>query len=57
MVRYGMTPMQASQAATLTGADALGLKEKACLHPLHTEILPIPLQVPAHPVPQVCRLA
>jgi imidazolonepropionase-like amidohydrolase len=29
MVRYGMTPMQAIQAATLTGADALGLKEKA----------------------------
>jgi imidazolonepropionase-like amidohydrolase len=28
MVRYGMTPMQAIQAATLNGADALGLKEK-----------------------------
>lgn len=26
MVRYGMTPMQAIQAATLTGAEALGLK-------------------------------
>jgi imidazolonepropionase-like amidohydrolase len=26
MVRYGMTPMQAIQAATLNGADALGLK-------------------------------
>lgn len=26
MVRYGMTPMQAIQAATLVGADALGLK-------------------------------
>jgi imidazolonepropionase-like amidohydrolase len=28
MVRYGMTPMQAIQAATLNGADALGLKGK-----------------------------
>jgi len=28
MVRYGMTPMQALQAATLSGADALGLKGK-----------------------------
>jgi len=28
MVRYGMTPMQALQAATITGADALGLKDK-----------------------------
>lgn len=28
MVRFGMTPMQAIQAATLNGADALGLKEK-----------------------------
>lgn len=28
MVRYGMTPMQAIQAATLNGADALGLKNK-----------------------------
>ena len=28
VVRYGMTPMQALQAATLTGADALGLKGK-----------------------------
>jgi imidazolonepropionase-like amidohydrolase len=28
MVRYGMTPMQAIQAATLNGADALGLKEQ-----------------------------
>jgi imidazolonepropionase-like amidohydrolase len=28
MVRYGMTPMQAIQAATLSGADALGLKDK-----------------------------
>jgi imidazolonepropionase-like amidohydrolase len=27
MVRYGMTPMQAIQAATLNGADALGLKD------------------------------
>ena len=26
MVQYGMTPMQAIQAATLNGADALGLK-------------------------------
>lgn len=26
MVRYGMTPMQAIQAATINGADALGLK-------------------------------
>jgi imidazolonepropionase-like amidohydrolase len=26
MVRYGMTPMQALQAATVNGADALGLK-------------------------------
>jgi imidazolonepropionase-like amidohydrolase len=26
MVRFGMTPMQAIQAATLTGAEALGLK-------------------------------
>jgi imidazolonepropionase-like amidohydrolase len=26
MVRYGMTPMQALQAATINGADALGLK-------------------------------
>jgi len=28
MVRYGMTPMQALQAATLVGADAMGLKGK-----------------------------
>ncbi len=28
MVRYGMTPMQAIQAATLVGADALGLKNE-----------------------------
>ena len=28
MVRYGMTPMQAIQAATTVGADALGLKNK-----------------------------
>jgi imidazolonepropionase-like amidohydrolase len=28
MVRYGMTPMQAIQAATLHGADALGLKNQ-----------------------------
>ncbi len=28
MVRYGMTPMQAIQAATRNGADALGLKDK-----------------------------
>ena len=28
MIRYGMTPMQAIQAATLSGADALGLKDK-----------------------------
>jgi imidazolonepropionase-like amidohydrolase len=28
MVRYGMTPMQAIQAATLSGADALGVKDK-----------------------------
>jgi imidazolonepropionase-like amidohydrolase len=28
MVRYGMTPMQAIQAATLNGADALGLKHQ-----------------------------
>ena len=28
MVRYGMTPMQAIQAATLNGADALGLKQQ-----------------------------
>jgi imidazolonepropionase-like amidohydrolase len=28
MVRYGMTPMQAIQAATLNGADALGLRNK-----------------------------
>lgn len=28
MVRYGMKPMQAIQAATLHGADALGLREK-----------------------------
>lgn len=28
MVRHGMTPMQAIQAATLNGADALGLKGK-----------------------------
>jgi imidazolonepropionase-like amidohydrolase len=28
MVKYGMTPMQAIQAATLNGADALGLKDK-----------------------------
>jgi len=26
MVRYGMTPMQALQAATVNGADAIGLK-------------------------------
>jgi imidazolonepropionase-like amidohydrolase len=29
MVRYGMTPMQAIQAATLNGADALGIADKA----------------------------
>jgi imidazolonepropionase-like amidohydrolase len=28
MVRYGMSPMQAIQAATLVGADALGLKNQ-----------------------------
>jgi imidazolonepropionase-like amidohydrolase len=28
MVRYGMTPMQALQAATVNGADALGLKRE-----------------------------
>jgi imidazolonepropionase-like amidohydrolase len=28
MVRFGMTPMQAIQAATLVGADALGLKSQ-----------------------------
>lgn len=28
MVRYGMTPLQALQAATLTGADAIGMKGK-----------------------------
>lgn len=28
MVRYGMTPLQAIQAATINGADALGLKGK-----------------------------
>jgi len=28
MVRYGMTPMQAIQAATINGADALGLKDQ-----------------------------
>lgn len=28
MVRYGMTPMQAIQAATRVGADALGLKDE-----------------------------
>jgi len=28
MVRYGMTPLQAIQAATLVGADALGLKNQ-----------------------------
>jgi imidazolonepropionase-like amidohydrolase len=28
MVRYGMTPMQAIQAATRNGADALGLKDR-----------------------------
>ena len=28
MVRYGMTPMQALQAATVNGADALGLKKE-----------------------------
>lgn len=28
MVRYGMTPMQAIQAATLVGAEALGLKNE-----------------------------
>jgi imidazolonepropionase-like amidohydrolase len=28
MVRYGMTPMQAIQAATSNGADALGLKDR-----------------------------
>lgn len=28
MVRYGMTPMQAIQAATTVGADALGLKKE-----------------------------
>jgi imidazolonepropionase-like amidohydrolase len=28
MVRYGMSPMQAIQAATASSADALGLKEK-----------------------------
>src|SRR5688500_18243482 len=26
MVRYGMTPMQAIQAATITGAEAIGMK-------------------------------
>ncbi|MBM4229785.1 MAG: amidohydrolase family protein, partial [Gammaproteobacteria bacterium] len=28
MVRYGMTPMQAMQAATVNGADAIGLAEQ-----------------------------
>jgi imidazolonepropionase-like amidohydrolase len=28
MVRYGMTPMQAIQAATLNGADALGISDQ-----------------------------
>ncbi len=28
MVRFGLTPMQAIQAATLNGADALGLRDK-----------------------------
>lgn len=28
MVRYGMTPMQALQAATITGAEAIGLKQE-----------------------------
>jgi imidazolonepropionase-like amidohydrolase len=28
MVRYGMTPMQALQAATIVGAEALGLKDQ-----------------------------
>ena len=28
MVRYGMTPLQAIQAATINGADALGLKDE-----------------------------
>jgi imidazolonepropionase-like amidohydrolase len=28
MVRYGMSPLQAIQAATLNGADALGIKDK-----------------------------
>jgi imidazolonepropionase-like amidohydrolase len=37
MVRYGMTPMQALQAATINGADALGLKGKTgVIAPEHT---------------------
>ncbi len=28
MIRYGMTPMQAIQAATVVGADALGMKDR-----------------------------
>jgi imidazolonepropionase-like amidohydrolase len=36
MVRYGMTPMQAIQAATLVGADALGMKNQiGALAPNH----------------------
>lgn len=36
MVRYGMTPMQAIQAATLVGADALGMKNQiGALTPNH----------------------
>jgi imidazolonepropionase-like amidohydrolase len=37
MVRYGMTPMQALQAATISGADALGLKgETGAIAPGHS---------------------